>query len=129
MLPNIELIENFKIFTKPSKDYRVGKENIKGFVNEKEALKQAIYVILNTERYQYEIYSWNYGFEVSDLIGEDISYVYPVLKSRITEALTQDDRVTSVESFSFSQRKNVLSVQFVVNTIYGDIEASKEVII
>lgn len=33
-----------------------------------EAVKQAVYKILQTERYKYVIYDWNYGVELEDLL-------------------------------------------------------------
>ena len=56
-------------------------------------MKQAIYKILNTERYQYVMYSWNYGIETLDLYGEPVSWGCPELESRIREALMTDDRI------------------------------------
>lgn len=131
MLPSTEIVKDFEIITKPSKDYKINidKESIRGMVDEKEAVRQAIYCILGTERYQYEIYSWNHGIELADLIGKSKIYAMVSIKRIVTEALTQDDRITDVEGFSFSQNKNVLTVKFTVNTIYGDIKTSKEVTI
>ena len=37
-------------------------------MDETEAVRQAAIKILNTERYENEIYSWNYGIELKDLI-------------------------------------------------------------
>ncbi|MEN7878670.1 DUF2634 domain-containing protein, partial [Clostridioides difficile] len=68
------------------------KSKIDGICDDVEALKQTIFLILNTERYQHLIYSWNYGVELNDLIGEPISFVIPELERRIKEALIQDDR-------------------------------------
>lgn len=116
-------------FDMPSKDYKMNldSETINGYVDELEAMKQVIYKILNTERYEHQIYSWDYGIELLDLFGMPISYVTSELKRRITEALTQDDRVTSVDSFSFETTRNTIHVTFTVHTEFGDIKAEKEV--
>lgn len=99
-----------------------------GFVDGVEALKESIYRILNTERYNYVIYSWDYGIELKDLIGEDIEYIKIVLPIRIEEALKQDDRILGVEDFEFKQiDKKSLSVSFVVNSIFGNIQIGKGV--
>ena len=58
---------------------------------------QAVYLILNVERYAFPIYSRDYGSELSDLIGTPRDYAISEIKRRITEALTQDDRITSVD--------------------------------
>ncbi len=101
---------------------------IRGFVDELQAMEQVIYKILNTERYQYAIYSWNYGVELLDLFGKPTSYVCPEIERRITEALLQDNRITSVSNFNFEiiDKKNI-AVTFKVNTIFGDINAEKVV--
>ena len=70
-----------------------------------EAVKQAIYKILNTERYQYPIYSWNYGVELADLFGKPIAYVLPEIPRRIKEALVADDRIIDATAFELSHDK------------------------
>ena len=96
-------------------------------VEGKEAVTQAIYMILNTERYRHAIYSWNYGVEFADLMGQTHDYVYPEVKRRITEALMVDNRITDVNNFEFSKRRGSVYVTFTVSTVYGDVVASKEV--
>ena len=92
-----------------------------------EAIKQAIYCILNTERFEYLIYSWNYGVEFKNLIGEKSTYVIPELERLIKEALLQDDRIEDLSDFKFTQNKNAITVNFKVITKRGDIEIEKEV--
>ncbi len=120
---------NFNTISKPSKKYKVNFESnqIRGFTDEIEAIKQAIIFILNTERYEHEIYSWDYGIELNDLYGQHISYVYPELKRRINEALTQDDRIESVDNFSFKKQANNVIINFTVNTVFGAIQTQKVV--
>lgn len=129
MIPKTNKVKTFEIKIQPSKTYKVDfkKNDIRGFTDEVEAIKQAIVFILNTERYEYLIYSWNYGIELNDLFGEPVSYVYPELKRRIKEALLQDDRIKSVDNFSFSNKDNEVTTHFTVNTIFGDIEVTKVV--
>lgn len=114
----------------PSKNYRMyfDEKRVWGFCDGKEAMKQVIYKILNTERYQYVVYSWSYGIELADLFGMPVSYVCPVLERRITEALLQDDRITEVKDFSFDVSKpRVILAVFTVVTDVGSITAQKEV--
>lgn len=132
MIPstNTILSTDIEIEQLPSLNYRMifDQNRIIGTVDEQEAMKQVIYKILNTERYEYVIYSWNYGIELQDLIGEPVSYVCAELIDRITEALTQDDRIDSVDNFDFTfPQKNVISATFTVHTIYGDIDAERTV--
>lgn len=129
MLPEIDTNLNIVTKSQPSKTFKlnISKNKVVGTVDEIEALKQTIFLMLSVERFENLIYTWNYGVQTSDLIGEDYSYVCSELKSRISAALVYDDRINSVDSFSFSKNKENLIVSFVVNTIYGDINASKEV--
>lgn len=132
MIPNSNNILNtdIEIETQPSKNYKmlIDEKRINGYRDELDTMKQVIYKILNTERYQYIIYSWNYGIETVDLFGEPISYVCPEIERRITEALIQDDRINSVDSFEFDySKKGIVHVIFCVHTIYGDIETDKVV--
>lgn len=124
------LQKDFVIKKRPTKTYKMHfeRKNICGYVVDgPEAMKQAIYKIINTERYQYIIYSWNYGIELLDLFGMPISYVCPELRRRITEALMQDDRIQSVDAFSFEAKKREVHVTFTAHTIFGDIHAEKVV--
>lgn len=132
MIPGVVSVlkEDFEIEEQPSKDFKlyVEKNIVNGFNDGIEAVKQTIYMILNTERYRYNIYSWNYGIELEDLIGEHVTYACPEIERRIIEALTQDERILSVDAFSFdlNQKKKIL-VTFVVHSIFGDIDSEKVV--
>ena len=131
MIPTIseQFLQSFTENTIPTKDYALSsnKERVNGFVDGKEAVKQAVFFILNTERYEHLIYSWNYGVELKDLVGMPQSYVIPEVERRITEALTQDNRIESVSDFQFERQKEKLHVTFVVHTTYGDIESEVNV--
>ena len=113
----------------PNKSYRmkIADEKILGNIDELDAIAQACYKILNTERYQYVIYSWNYGIELQDLFGKPIPYVDSELPRRIKEALTQDDRINSVEDFELSYDKGNVLAKFTVKTNLGNIEMEKGV--
>lgn len=128
---NDGLIVDFEEEVQPSRTYRIDleKNRIIGFIDEREAIEQFIYKALSTERYEYLIYTWNYGAEIARLFGQPIPYVYSELKRLITEALTQDDRITGVDAFSFSHKRNKVSVSFTAHTIYGAVEASREVVV
>lgn len=124
------LVEDFKITEQPSKTYRMDTniQSIRGTVDGIEAVKQAIYNILNTERYEYIMYSWNYGVELVDLFGEPISYVCPELERRMKEALIWDKRIIDVSEFEFeTQKHGVVHVMFKVQTVFGEIKAEKGV--
>lgn len=132
MIPGVNgfLKEDFEIESQPSKTYKMylEQEVINGMTDGLDAMKQTIYMILNTERYQYIIYSWNYGIELIDLFGEPITYVCPELERRITEALTQDERILSVDAFSFDVSvKGKVHVTFTAHTVFGEVDSEKVV--
>ncbi len=125
---DINLME-FAIEEQPSRTYKldIDRGRIRGMTDEADAMLQAVYLILSVERYQYPIYSFNYGVELADLIGQPKDYVMSEAKRRITEALTQDDRIESVDGWAFETTKKSVIVTFTVHTIFGDIETTKEV--
>ena len=132
MLPeaDIEILSDFEVVEQPTYTYHLDyeKNRIKGMTDDLEAMKQAIYIILNTERYRYLIYDWNFGVELADLFGQPVSYVIPELERRITDALMQDSRIVSVTDFSFERNnKKTVTAYFTVNTLFGGLEVEKEV--
>ena len=132
MLPQGLNINAIEIKTQPSLNYKMNldRETVNGMCDKQEAMKQVIYKILNTERYKYLIYSWNYGIELEDLFGRPAKAVTGELERRITEALIQDDRINSVDSFAFdTSKRHKVAATFTAHTIFGDIEAESEVTI
>lgn len=132
MIPSVTgfLEQDFEIETQPTNTYKMELESnlIRGYTDGQEAMKQAIFKILSTERYQYVMYSWNYGIELIDLYGEPVSYACPELERRITEALTWDERIESVDNFEFdTSKKGEVLVTFTAHTIFGDVTAEKVV--
>lgn len=133
MIPstNTLLTTELTIETQPSKDYKLNtqQKNINGFADNLEAMEQVVYKILNTERYQYPIYSWNYGIELQDLFGMPVTWVCPELQRRIEEALLHDDRITAVTNFEFdTTTRRTVKAKFTVKTIFGEIQSERAVI-
>ena len=119
-----------EIEEQPGLTYRINADScsVKGEADGLEAVKQAVYCILNTGRYQYPIYSWNYGIELIDLYGEPVTYVCPELERRISEALLCDDRIEGVDHFTFDvSQKGVVHISFTVHTVFGEVKAEREV--
>lgn len=129
MLPGTgELLkQDFVKKEQPSKTFQLSANRLSGYIDNREAVEQAVFCILNTERFDCLIYSWNYGVEQKGLYGKPINYVKSEIKKRITKALIQDDRILDVSAFSFEEFQKSLQVTFVVHTVYGDINAKKEV--
>lgn len=114
----------------PSYDFELNTENnrVNGIIEDLEAVKQAVYIMLSTERYEHPIYGNNYGVEFNDLIGQDVEWIVPELEMRITEALLTDERITEVTDFTFdTSKKSVIAVTFSVETTKGTLTVEKEV--
>lgn len=131
MLPKMEaaLTEPWTLPEPPSRTFRLRLDGgaVSGIADGPEAVKQAVALILSTERYRYAIYGWDYGVELRDLIGQPVDYVQSELKRRITEALTWDSRITSVEDFVFTVNGKRVACTFTARTVYGDVAAEKAV--
>lgn len=130
MIPNISILtEEITEQKYPNRTYQVafGEKRITGYVDDLESIKQAVYLILSTERYQSLIYSWDYGVELVDLIGKPIPYVLSELPRRIKEALTQDNRIIDVVDFGFEKHGKKLHTKFTVVSNIGNISTDLEV--
>lgn len=109
----------------PSLTFRLDENSkrIIGKIDELDAIRQAIYCILRTERYQYEMYSEDYGCELQDLIGQPVPLVFVNLQDNIRDALMADERILAVDQFQFEEvGRGAVAVSFVVETELGEIE-------
>lgn len=115
----------------PSKTYKMNieEETVLGIITDDlEAVRQAVYKILNTERYKHVIYSSDYGVELADLFGKPMPYVIPEIPRRIEEALLVDDRITKVDRFDLQcDKQGNVNCYFVVHSIFGNIEMERSV--
>ena len=132
MLPaesGVQVISYFDVEKQPSRTYYLDKEKkrITGTLTDYlKAVEQAVYLILSTERYDYVMYSWNYGIELKDLYGQIKEYVIPNLINRITDALMQDDRIKSVTDFKYRIDKGRYFISFTVVSEYGNVGIEEE---
>lgn len=126
MLPDRNIIlqegERMPSYT-PKIDFE--RNRIMGTVDNIDAMEQAIYLILQTERYESIIYNWYYGVEFDTLIGKSRELITSELERRIREALTEDDRINRISDFDIEFTSDKAIVSFTVNTIFGDIEISE----
>ena len=125
---NLLMLEGVKDDIALSYTYRIHAQSdrVYAHIDEKEALKQAIYKELNTRKDIHIIYP-NYGIEIEDLFGQPKNFAYIELARRIEECLIKDDRVLSVNNFYYDRaksKKDELNISFTVNSVYGDIEMS-----
>lgn len=133
MTPNVDNSLDIDLVAqeqKPSLTWKLdlSSNRIKGMIDNKDAVVQAVEKILLTERYAYRIYSWNYGAELQFYIGKDTDFVMADAEKTITEALTQDDRILGVENFTAKLIDlNSVSVSFTVVSTAGNFDYEKEI--
>jgi len=98
MIPQISgtIIEQIEFIPFPSFTYRLDDDQIVGNADGIEAVQQAVYHILSTERYAYAIYDDNYGVELEKYIGRSFGYLEASIQNTLRDALLQDDRITDV---------------------------------
>lgn len=121
----INNITNVEEISFSNRTYKVKDNKVVGFCDGIEALKQTIYFILNIERYDYLIYSSNYGTELKGTMGADRDIGESEIKRKIAEALTQDDRIETIDKFEFKYEKDSVLIKFTVFSMYGDLEIKK----
>ena len=131
MIPQVQddIRQDFTFEALPSKTFRLNHNNltVTGTIDQIQAVEQAVFLILNVERYQWLIFSWNYGVELHNLIGKDPEYCLPEIERRVREALLQDDRITTVQDFQFEINKKQVLATFTVVCIFGEINVEKVV--
>lgn len=116
--------------TQPTRTYRINFDTgrVIGFTDETEAMKQAIMKIIETERFRYLIYSWNYGIELTELFGKSWPVVSSEMGRVLREALLADARIDDVLDIVITQiDKRCVFVAFTASTVFGDIPISAEV--
>lgn len=132
MIPTGGSISNgaIKETVQPSLTWKMdtAKGRIIGRLDGLEAVKQAVFKILQTPRYHYLIYTANYGSELETLIGMNPTFVKSEAARMIREALTQDDRITSIENVQTTVTGDSLLIEFTVVSQYGEFEMVQEVI-
>lgn len=130
MIPIIPMLsEELPNTEHPGRTYKINTNSnrINGYTNDLDAVIQTIYLILGTERYMFDIYSWDYGVELHNLIGKPMPYVMSEIPRRIKDALITDDRIEDVIDFEFEPDGKTLHVSFTVVTNVGGIPMSMEV--
>lgn len=128
MLPELNLINQLdEQMTSYTYNINRNTNRISGYIDDKDAIIQAIYLILQTERYESMIYNWYYGVEFDGLIGKNKDYVTSELQRVIRESLTEDDRITEVSDFDITYTDDSALIVFSVQTNIGDITVEWEV--
>lgn len=118
-----EEIEQIETTVVPTKTYRIDfiNKRIMGHVDGQEAMQQAIFKLLQTERYWFDKIYDEYGSELRNLIGKSQYFANSKVRTRITDALMRDDRINGVTNFSTEAEGDKITVTFTAHTVYGDV--------
>lgn len=88
----------------------------------KEAIRVWIYKTLLTQRYVYPIYSWNYGQDLEELIGQGYEgdYIKSEVERRVQDCLLINQHITRCRSFETTLINDTLHILFTVETTFGE---------
>lgn len=100
---------------------------IRGTADGLQAITQTVEIILNVERFYWQIYSPNFGMQWRGLIGKDPGYVAAEMQRRILDAFSVDARILGISNFKYSVSGGALTASMTVRTVYGDTEQTVEV--
>lgn len=125
MLPEYNNAVTIDTEVLPSKTFSIAENS--GMIDNLEAVKQAVEIILDVNRYESPILPWSFGNEMRNLIGEPMDFAAIESERYIKEALVQDDRITDVVNFEYTEDGGALLAEFRVVTIYGDFTRETEV--
>lgn len=94
-----------------------------------EAIKTWVYKAMKTERFRYQIYSWDFGSELHSLIGQN--YTPNLTKAEairyIKETLLINPYIRNVSNVEVTFSGGTLTINAKLETIYGETEVSTNV--
>lgn len=109
-------------------DFSTGKLTGK-IISGLDAVIQWIRLALGTDRYYFTQYSWNYGSELGELLGNAFTqeYLENEVKRMIVDALSVNPHIQGISNLQCDVSKDDLVASFTVNTIYGNGEVTVNV--
>lgn len=124
MIPSGGIVGMSDLVRQTSRTYRIDlfHNRIVGTVDGLEAVKQAVFKILQTNRFEHLIYAGNYGHEMANVIGRTPAASVEVARY-IRQALLQDDRITAVRDMRIDLNGEELTASFTVVSIFGSFTA------
>ena len=121
-LPDIIGFDTDIVLTsRPSKTWIIDRSAMQvGYMDDGlEAVRQAVEIALNVDRFRWQIYNTNFGNELKDLIGDDADYIQSEFPRMVDDALSVDDRVIDTTDYIFTVNGDSMAVSFTVNTVFG----------
>ncbi|CAM2950715.1 DUF2634 domain-containing protein [Paenibacillus sediminis] len=103
----------------PLKTYALDIDNgvLGGYVDGKDAIKQFAYKAIKTARFRFAIYDDDYGCELDDIIGQDVSteLLETEIPRVIKEALIYNELIDDVRDFILTRDGDRLYVSFFID--------------
>lgn len=126
---NINLNNGVEFQRQPTLTYYVDpvSRRISGMCEGYKAVKQTVEIILNIERFRWQIYSPYFGMQWKGLIGQNPGWVASELQRRMLDAFSVDDRITGISDFQYTIDGENLTATLTVDTIYGGVQETVEV--
>lgn len=127
----VDLSNGVTFIQQPSLTWYINKETnrIQGETDNLQAVQQAVEVILNVERFRWQIYSPNSGMQWDGLLGQNPGYVASEVQRRIKDALSVDERVLGISNFEYTMNGDAMTCSLTVNTVYGQAKTTVEVML
>lgn len=93
-------------------------------ISGKDAVLVWAWKAIHTQRYRYEIYTWDYGCEVDSLIGKPISEELKQSEAEryVRDCLLINPYITAVGDITVTFSDGVLSISAIIETIYGEVK-------
>lgn len=130
MIPQGQTIRNEPIqeVQQPLKTWKIdfAQGKVVGMTDGLDAIKQAVFCILCTDRFRHLIYSFNFGQELSKAIGMSPIFVESEVNRLLNEALLYDDRITAIQNVKITVDGDKMNVSFRVVTDIGGFEQEVE---
>lgn len=94
-----------------------------------EAVKVWIWCCLKTARFRYPIYSWQYGTEFEQYIGQVLTdeYLNADVLTELEDALFVNPYISAVENFEVTRNGDLLHITCMVITSFGALEVDENV--
>ena len=93
------------------------------------AIMVRIWNCLHTQRFRYPLYSWDYGADLEQYIGQTVTeeFLNADCEDEIREALQVNPYITGIEDFQATFENGRLSLSFTAVTKFGNTEVDYDV--
>ena len=112
--------------TTPTKTWKLDFENgkIGSYIDGLEAIEQFVIKAIKTARSRFYIYSDDYGCELEDLLGANVTdaFLNAEIPRMVKEALIYDDRIEDVTDIQYERDGDKLYLSLRVVTTLGELE-------